>query len=234
MGLLDGAGDRHQLLRGRDLGRQVLGIGVAGLVERLADGGAQTDGGQARGQRIDRHDPAGVQQLGLAHLAGEHLELGVVERQAPAEVLELARHDDLRPDMEAPLDEPPTEPRRVDAAGVVLEAGDRPLCPAAEAGLDPDVTDRRLGRDDVAVGHEHQVAQLPHLAQVVVAPRKVEQQVADVVEVELDARPLERRGGRQSGLGERGVEERDRVGRHRHRDRARRLRHAYSAAIRYR
>ena len=81
---------------------------------------------------------------------------------------------------------------------------------------------------------KQQVAQLAHLAQVVVAPREVEQQVADRVEVELDARPAERRAGRQPRLGERRRQELDRVGRDRRRDRARRLGHAYSAAIRYR
>ena len=38
VGLLDRPGDRHEPFVRDDLGRQVLGIGVAGLVERLADG----------------------------------------------------------------------------------------------------------------------------------------------------------------------------------------------------
>ena len=232
--LLDRPGDRHQVLRTGDLVGQVLRVGVAGLVERLADGGAQADRGQAGRQRVDRHDPAGVEQLGLAHLPGEDLELRVVQGQLPAEVLELAGHDDLGADREPPLDEATAEPGRVDRAGVVLEPGDRPLGPAAEARFDPDVTDRGLGGDDVAVGDEDQIAQLAHLAQVVVAPREVEEEVADGVEVELDARPAERRPGRQARLRERRRQQLDRVGRDRCRDRARRLGHAYSAAIRYR
>ncbi len=232
--LLDGPGDRHELLGLRDLRRQILGIRVAGLVERLAHRGAEPDRGQTGGQRIDRHDAAGVEQLGLAHLPCEDLELRVVERQAATEMLELAGHDDLRPDVEATLDEAATEPGGVDRTRVVLEPRDRALGPAAETRLDTDVTDRRLGRHHVPVGHEDEVAQLAHLAEVVVAPREVEQQVADVVEVELDAGPLERRCGCESRLRERRRQERDRIGRDRWRDRARRLGHAYSAAIRYR
>ena len=102
-------------------------------VERLADGGAKAGRGQPGRQRIDRHDPARVQQLRLADLAGEHLELGVVDRQPSSEVLDLPGHDDLGSDVESPLDEPAPEPRRVDRARVVLEAGDRPLGPARES-----------------------------------------------------------------------------------------------------
>ena len=146
VGLLDRLGDRHELLRGGDVGRQVFRVGVAGLVERLADRRPQADRGQPGGQRVDRHDPADVEQLGLAHLAREDLELRVVEGQPPPEVLELPGHDDLGADRQPPLDEPPAEPGRVDRARVVLEPGDRPLRPAAEAGLDPDVADACLRR----------------------------------------------------------------------------------------
>ena len=98
MRLLDGSTDRHQVLGASDLVGQVLRIGMAGLVERLADRGAKADRGQPGRQRVDRHDPARVQQLRLADLAGEHLELGVVDGQPSSEVLDLPGHDDLGSD----------------------------------------------------------------------------------------------------------------------------------------
>ena len=192
--------------------RQVLRVGETGLVERLADRRPQADRGQAAGQPVDRHDPAGVEQLGVL---GDDLELGVVEGQLAAEMLDLARHDDLGPDEQAALDESPAEPGRVDAPGVVLEACDRALGPAAEAGLDADVADARLGGDDRAVGRPAELGHLSHLAQVVVAPRQVEEQVADRVEVELDPGPPQRRAGGQPGPGKRGRQELDRIGRDR-------------------
>ena len=195
--LLDGPGDRHESLLGQDRGRQVLGVGVPGLVERLADGRPQAGRGQAGRQPVDRHDPAGVEDL---RFAGQDLELGVVERQLAPEVLDLPGHDDLAADRQPTLDEAPAEPRRIDAAGVVLEPGDRALDPAPEPGLDPHVADRRLDRDDRAVLLHVQVADQPHLAQVVVAARQVEQQVADRVEVEADAGATELGAGGQSGL----------------------------------
>ena len=231
--LLDGARDRDQAFGGGDRLGQVFRIGVAGLVEGFADGRPQTDRRQAGGQRVDRHDPAGVQELGLAHLARDHLELGVVEGQATAEVLELPGHDHLGADVEPPFDEAAPEPGRVDRARVVLETGDRPLGPTPEARLDPDVTDRRLDGHHVAVRYEDEVAELAHLAQVVVPPRQVEEQVADGVEVEPDPGPPEGGPGGQPGLRQWGRQQLDRVGRGRS-CRARRLRHAYSAAIRYR
>ena len=72
---------------------------------------------------------------------------------------------------------------------------------------------RRLGRDDRAVRAQHEVAELAHLAQVVVAPRQVEEQVADGVEVEPDPGPPERRPGRQPGPRQRGRQQLDRIGR---------------------
>ena len=229
VGLLDRARDRDQPLRGGDVGGQVFRVGVAGLVERLADGRPQPERGQTGGQRIDRDDPARVEQLGVVR---DDLELGVVEGQPATEMLDLAGHHDLRADGQPALDEAAAEPRRVDAAGVVLEPGDRALGAPPEAWLDPDVAHARLGRHDRAVLLPDEVAQAAHLAQVVVAPRQVEQEVADRVEVELDPGPSERRAGGQPGPGQRRREQLDRIGRDR--DRTRRLGHAYSAAIRYR
>ena len=60
---------------------QVLRVGMAGLVERLADRGPEARRGQPGRQRIDRHDPARVEQLRLA-VVRRDLELGVVEASA--------------------------------------------------------------------------------------------------------------------------------------------------------
>ena len=75
------------------------------------------------------------------------------------------------PGKQAALDEPPPEPGRLDRAGLVLETGDRPLDPAPERRLDADVGDADAGADDGSLLDEPQVAELAHLAQVVVAPR---------------------------------------------------------------
>ena len=144
---------------------------------------------------------------------GEDLELRVVEGQPAAEVLDLARDDDLGADGQASLDEAAAEPGRVDAAGLVLEPRDRPLDAAPEARLDPDVADRGLDRDDRAVLFHEQVAQLSHLAQVVIPPRQVEKQVPDVVEAELDPGPPQERPGGETRARQRGREQLDRIGR---------------------
>jgi hypothetical protein len=91
-----------------------------------------------------------VQDLAFA-IAAEDLELRVVEREPAAEVLDLPGDNDLAPDRQAALDEAPSEPRRIDAAGVILQPGDRALDPAPEARLDAHVADRRLDRHDRAV-----------------------------------------------------------------------------------
>jgi hypothetical protein len=66
-------------------------------------------------------------------------------------MLDLAGHDDLRADRQPAFDEAAAEPGRVDAAGVVLEPGDRALGAPPEARLDPYVADACLGRHDRAV-----------------------------------------------------------------------------------
>ncbi len=235
--LLDGPGDRHESLLGQDRRRQVLGIGAPGLVEGLTDRGPQARGRQTGREGIDRDDPAGVEDLGVAR---EHLELGVVEGQPAPEVLDLPRHDDLAADVQPPLDEAPTEPRRIDTAGVILEPRDRALDPTPETGLDPHVPDGRLGRHDRAVLFDVQIAQLAHLAQIVVSPGQVEEEIADGVEAETDpGAPKLGRGG-QARLRQRGPEQLDRVGRRGRKRRSllrgRDLRHRppYSAEIRYR
>ena len=156
--------------------------------------------GQAARQPIDRHDPPGVQDLAVT---GQHLELRVVDGQLAPEVLDLPGHDDLAADRQPALDEPTAEPGGIDAARVVFEAGDRALDATPEARLHPDVTDRGLDRHDRPVLLHVQVADDPHLAQVVVASRQVEQQVADRVEVQPDAGAAKLLRGREPGLAQR-------------------------------
>ena len=229
VGLLDRPADRHEPFLREDLGRQVLGVGEASLVDRLPDGRAQADRGEAARQSVDRDDPAGVEQL---RIVDDDLELGVVEGQPAAEVLDLARDHDLGTHEQPAFDEAPSEPGGLDAPCLVLEPRDRPLGAAPEPGLDADVADRRLGRDDRAVRGEAQIADLAHLAQVVVAPGQVEQEIADGIEVELDPRPPELGARRPDPSRQRGRQELDRVGRDGCADDG--FGHAYSAEMRYR
>jgi hypothetical protein len=90
--------------------------------------------------------------------------------------------------------------------GLVLEDRDRPLDAAPERGLDANVDDARPRRDDRPVLDPDQLAELAHLAQVVVAPRQVEQQLADRVEAEPPARPLQHRGRGNAGIADRRLE----------------------------
>ena len=163
----------------------------------------QARGGQPGRQPVDRHDPARVEDLGA--LLGDRLELRVVERQLPAEALDLARDDDLAADLEPAIDVAAAEPGRVDRAGLVLEPGDRPLDPPPERRFDADLRDPDARRHDRPGLGPDEVAQPLHLAQVVVAAGQVEQQVADVVEPEADARlagawPRRRARTRPSGV----------------------------------
>ena len=146
VGLLDRPDDRHEPFLGDDRRGQVLRVRVAGLVERLADRRPEADRGQPGGQRVDRHDPAGVEQL---RVVGDDLELRVVEGQPAAEVLDLAGDDDLAADHQPSLDEPPPEPRRARCCRCRLEPRDRALRPAAEARLHADVADAGLAETTV-------------------------------------------------------------------------------------
>ena len=147
-------------------------------------------------------------------------------------MLDLPRDHDLGTNEQAPFDEAPSEPRGIDAPRLVLEPRDRPLGAAPEPGLDADVADRRLGRDDRAVPGEAEIADLAHLTQVVVAPRQMEQEIPDGVEVELDPGPPKLGARRQTGAGQGGRQQLDRVGRDGCADDG--LGHAYSAEMRYR
>src|SRR6185295_1718469 len=114
---------------------------------------------------------------------------------------------------QAPLDEAAPEPGRVERPGLVLEDRDRPLDAAPERGLDADVDDVDAGAHDRALLDVPQVAKLPHLAQVVVATRQVEQQLANGQEPEAAARTLQEVRGTEAGPRELGVEQLDGIGR---------------------
>ena len=60
VGLLQRRGDAGQPLAAAEAVGQVLGVGVARAIERLADGGPQARGGQPGRQPVDRHDAAGM------------------------------------------------------------------------------------------------------------------------------------------------------------------------------
>src|SRR4029079_4841283 len=100
------------------------------------------------------------------------------------------------------LDVATPEPGRLDRPGVVTEDRHGPLDLPAENGLalDIDAVDPRT--DDGAVLDPQQIAELAHLTQVVVAARKVEEQVPHVLQAEPQPAPPQRRCRRQPGLAE--------------------------------
>ena len=76
VGTLDRPTDPFERLGSAQVGRQVLGVGQPGPIDRLAHRHAQSRRGDARRQAVDRDDPPGVEQVALTVLA---LELRVVE-----------------------------------------------------------------------------------------------------------------------------------------------------------
>ena len=207
---LECVGDVDEAFVAAQVRGQVFGIRAAGLVERLPDGDPEPRRGQTGRQPVDRHDAARVEH----RTVGVHgLELRVVDRQVAPEPLEPARHDDLLTRVEATLDEPPTEPGRLDLTGLVAQASDRPLDATSPRGLDADVLDPHPRRHDGPLLRPHEIPEVRELAQVVVSPGQMEQQVPDVVPAEADARPPQERCRAQTGPGERRRQQLDRVGR---------------------
>ena len=227
VGLLEGDVDRQEPLGLPDGGRQVLRVLVAGTVECLADGRPQPCRGQPRRQRIDGHDPPGVEHLGVA--LGD-LELGVVEGELAAEPLDLAGDDDGVARLQAALDVAPPEPGRLRGAGLVGQRGHGALDPPAERGFDMDVGDAHAGGRDGPLLDPRQVAESLHLAQIVVPAWQVEQQVAHRVPAQADAGTPERCLGGQPGLAQRRLQQPCRVARDDGRDGS--AGHAYSAEMR--
>ena len=203
--LLDRLGQGHELTIRNERGWQVVEVRRNGPIERIAHRPPERDRGEPRGQPVHRHDPPDVEQLVLVALG---LEVRVVEGPRPAEVLELARDDHPVARMQPALDVPPPEPRRLDRAGLILEDGDGPLDATPERRLDPNVRHGDPSRDDGPVLHAEQVAELAHLAQVVVPPGQVEQQVADGGEAHPPPHAPEHGCARYAGLRQRRIQER--------------------------
>ena len=205
VGVLERLRDGRQVLGGAQLRRQVLRVGVARLVQRLAHRLAQPRGGQPGRQPVDGDDPADVEQVRRIGL----LELRVVEHDAEPAVLELAADDELVAGVQPALDEPPAEPGRLRGAGLVGEERGRDLDAPPVRLLDADVGDPDAGGDHDPVRRGVEVVELAHLAQVVVPPREVEQQVTHALDAEppagapQDATRRRTRRGRRAGRGAR-------------------------------
>ena len=179
--LLERLADEAEPELASNVSREVLRVGACRSIERRADGAPERRDTEAGREPVDRHDPPGVEE-GRAIV---RLELGVVERHPGPEAAQLAAHDDRVAGLEATLDEAAPEPGRIDGAGRILQAGDRPLDAPPERCLDSQLGDPYAGRDRLAVGDEEQLPEPAHLAEVLVAAGEVEEQVADT----LDAQP---------------------------------------------
>ena len=210
MGLLKRGPDRNELIAIADRTRQVLRVGLAGAVQRIADCNPQASRRQAGREPVDGHDSADMEHLVVVALG---LEIGVIEGQLPPEPLQLPGDDDAVARMEPPLDVAAPEPGRLERTGLVLEDGDRPLDATPKRWLDSDVDDADPGADDGPLLHPGEFTELPHLAEVVVASRQVEEQLADGEEAEPSAGPLDDVGRGETGARDVGVEELRRVGR---------------------
>ena len=210
---LDRIGDgRDHLLPACRL-RQVLRVRVPGAIERLAHRLAQPRCRQPGGEPVDGDDASHVQQrFGI-----RALELRRVEHDREASTLEAARDEELVARPDPALDEPAAEPGRLRGPGVIREERRGDLDPPAPCLLHLDVRHPDARRDDRAVRHGVEVAQVLELAQVVVPPREVEQQVANGVETETPARAAERGRRRQARHSQRQVEPLRGVGGDRHR-----------------
>src|SRR4029079_12568506 len=87
-----------------------------------------------------------------------------------------------------------------------LQQRDRALDPPAERRLDADVPDPDPGAHERAFLDPHQLAELAHLAEIVVPARQVEEQLADGEEAQATAGALEDVGGAEPRLSEHRVE----------------------------
>ena len=126
------------------------------------------------------------------------LELGVVEGHPVAEPTELAADDDRVPDLQPTLDEAPPEPRRIEAARLILEPGEGALDAAPEGRLDPQIEHADAGRDELPVGDASEPGNGVHLAQVLVPARDAKQEIAHPMRAEAATGASEHRGARQA------------------------------------
>ena len=205
VGVLEGLRDGRQVLGGAQLRRQVLRVGVARLVQRLAHRLAQPRGGQPCGQPVDGDDPADVEQVRRIGL----LELRVVEHDPEPAVLELAADDELvavcsrRSMNRRPNQVASAVPVSSARNAVVTWTRRRYVCWTRMS-----VT-RTRAETTTPVGRGVEVVELAHLAQVVVPPREVEQEVPHALHAEPPAGPPQdatrrrTRTGRRAGRGAR-------------------------------
>ena len=168
--LLERLSDAHEPELRPNARRDVLRVRARGSIECGADGTPQRVRGQSGGQPVDRDDAAGVEE----RRAVVGLELRVVERHAVAEPAELATDDDRVAGLQPAFDVAPPEPRRIEAPGLVLEAGDGALHAAPERGLHPDLGDADPGRHELSVGDGTELADPTHLAEILIAARNAE------------------------------------------------------------
>ena len=139
------------------------------------------------------------------------LELRVIERHPVAEASQLAADHDRIADLQASLDEPAPEPGGVQAPALVLETRDRALHPATERSLHAQLADPRAYRDHLAIGDRAELADTPHLAQVLVASRDLEQQVANQVHADPPSGSGQGDGSRKPRAADRDLEEFERI-----------------------
>ena len=203
MGLLDGLPDPHQGLPGEQRRRQVLGVGTPGPVDPVANEHAQPGRGEARSEAVYRHNPPGMQESG----AIVPLELGIVEDDRPAAVLDPATDHDAIALGQPAFDEATPEPDRLRLAGFVVENGHGPLHPSAERLLDSQLPDADPRAGDLAIAGVPEGRQRAHLAEIVVAAWKVEQQVADGPDAEARKLAAQGRCTRQAAPADRQREE---------------------------
>ena len=185
-----------------DIGRQVLLVRSI-AVEGGTHGGPQLARRDALRQPIHRHDPPRVDEL--RPVVG--LELGVLEDDLPAALADLAARDDERPLRQALLDEAAPEPDRLRlVALLVAKERGRALDAAAERLLDAEGRDLGAHGRWRAVGHRAQVGHGADLAQVVIPPRQVRQELAHRDDAEPRPVAAERGGARQLRAPDRRIE----------------------------
>ena len=208
--MLDGSLDPDEAFLGPDGPRQVLGIGAAGPIDRLANGQPQARRHEPAGQSVDGHDPAGMEEVPMAVLG---LELWVVELDREPARSETAAQHQAVPGLDPSFDVAPAEPDGFGRAGTVLHARHRLLEAPAERLLHTDGGHRDPGADLLPIGNLVQRGNRAHLTPVVIAPRQVEQQIADDRDPQPRTDPAQGRSATEPAGPDRRGEQFDRVGR---------------------
>ena len=150
---------------------QWVGDGTGEVGHRPVDPPAQLPVGEARGQRMDGHETAGVDGWSVAALV-----VGVLEDQQAALSDQTAAEGDGLADRHADAGDAVTQPGGIDRSGVIANGGLELLQPSGEI-LDLEPLERT---DDGAFGLKEQIADRRCRWIVDVPTRKVEQQVLHV------------------------------------------------------